>query len=81
MGESPFAKDVKQPEYIKLSIKKAPVLLDSALSKELKDLIEKLLTREPEKRGSLLDAIEHPFFKVAKIPSVLPLSCIKEMPD
>jgi calcium-dependent protein kinase len=57
----------KSMEELTAKIKSGAVLFDSKkwdlYSKDCKDLINKLLTIDPEQRISALEALEHPFIK------------------
>ena len=68
VGHAPF--DGKTDKAIMEQVKKGNFLRNEDrwlnASKEVKDLINKLLIYEPEKRLTAMDALKHPWFKVTK---------------
>ena len=51
------------------------------ISKEAKDLINKILVIEPSKRLSLEQILNHDFFKQSSIPNLLPSSTLEHPPS
>jgi calcium-dependent protein kinase len=68
VGHAPF--DGKTDKEIMEQVKKGNFLRNEDrwlnASKEVKDLINKLLIYEPEKRLTAMEALKHPWFKVTK---------------
>jgi cell cycle serine/threonine-protein kinase CDC5/MSD2 len=68
--------------YLKIRTMKIIVYpVDNTISSEAKDLMNKLLSKDPAERPSLREVLTHEFFKKNKIPISLPLTFLTEPPS
>lgn len=57
-GIHPFGKHLE----VEVNIKEGKYQLDEGIDVEAKDLIERMIAKEPRKRPSIKEAVEHPYF-------------------
>lgn len=52
------------------------VIYPSNVSEQARNLLDKMLVKDPAIRSDLLELIHDPFFTQNKVPSALPISCL-----
>jgi serine/threonine protein kinase len=79
-GVLPFedleSKEVNNANVLKKMIATQEVIYPSNVSEQARNLLNKMLAKDPATRSGLLELIHDPFFTQSKVPSALPISCL-----
>ena len=81
IGKPPFSENDVKSTYEKIKKVEYTFPEDSVISNDAKNLISQILVKEPNKRLSLEQILNHDFFKQGSIPNLLPSSTLTTTPS
>jgi len=72
VGKPPFQTNMVELIYEKIKKNEYQIPAESKISEESKDLIRQILTLDPAERPSLIEIMNHPWFRCGTFPTLVP---------
>ncbi|KAE8231656.1 hypothetical protein CF326_g3324 [Tilletia indica] len=80
VGKPPFQTNMVELIYEKIKKNEYEIPAESKISEESKDLIRKILTLDPAERPSLIEIMNHPWFRCGTFPTYVPSTATEADP-